>query len=42
MVGQRRKIKTKHWLKGPIAVPKKPKFEPKYKLFKISYLEFFF
>ena len=42
MVGGRRKIKKKHWLKCPRGVPKKTKFKPKYKLFKISYWEFFF
>ena len=31
MVGQRPKIKKKHWLKRPKAVPKNTKFEPKYK-----------
>ena len=40
MLYRQQKIKKKHWLKCPIAVPppkKKMKFEPKYKLFKISY-----
>ena len=35
-------VKKKHWLKRPKAVPKKTKFGPRYKWFKISYLEFFF
>ena len=38
MVGGRRKIKKKHWLK----CQKNPEFEPKYKLLKISYLKIFF
>ena len=38
MVGGRRKIKKKHWLK----CQKKTEFEPKYKLFKILYLKIFF
>ena len=42
MVGRRRKIKKKHWLKRPKAIPQKTKFGPKYKWFKISYLSFFF
>ena len=42
MVGRRLKIKIKQWLKRPKAVPKKTKFGPKYKLFKITYLEFLF
>ena len=33
---------TKHWLKRPKATLHKTKFGPKYKWFKISYLEFFF
>ena len=37
MVGWRRKNKKKHWLKRS---PKKTNFEQKYKLFKISFLEF--
>ena len=41
MVGRRQKIYKKHWLKRPKAVPK-TKFGPKYKWFKISYLELFF
>ena len=45
MVGRQRKIKAKHWLKRPRAVPQKnhwPNWLTKYKWFKISYLEFFF
>ena len=42
MVSRRRKIKRKHWLKHPKAVPQKTKFGPKYKWFKISYLELFY
>ena len=36
------KLKKKHWLKGPKAVPKSVKLGPKYEWFVISYLEFFF
>ena len=42
MVCWQRKMKKKHWLKRPKAVPEKTKFRPKYKWFKTSYLEFFF
>ena len=42
MVVRRRKIKKEQWLKLPKAVLQKTKFEPKYKWFKISYLEFYF
>ena len=46
MVDRRRKIKKTHththWLKRPKAVPQKTKFGPKYKGFKISYLQFLF
>ena len=43
MVTLRRKIKREHWLKHPSkAVPQKTKFGPKYKWFKISYLELFY
>ena len=31
MVGGQRKIKKKYWVKRLKAVPKKPKFGPKYK-----------
>ena len=41
MVSRQRKIKRKHWLKHPKAVPQKTKFGPKYRWFKISYLELF-
>ena len=36
------KWKIQHWLKRPKAVPQKRKLGPKYKWFKISYLDFFF
>ena len=36
------KLEEKHWLKRRKAVPQKTNFGPKYKWFKISYLEFFF
>ena len=42
MVSRRRKIKRKHWLKHPKAVLQKTKFGPRYKWFKISYLELFY
>ena len=41
IVGWRRKIFKKHWLKCPKAFPQKMKFRANYKWFKISYLEFF-
>ena len=42
MVGQQGKIKKKkHWLERPKAVPRKTKFGPEYKCFKISYLTLF-
>ena len=40
MVDRHQKIKKKHWLKRPKEVPLKKNFGPKYKGFKISYLEF--
>ena len=42
IVDQGRKRKKKLWLKRPKAVPQKTKLGPKYKWFKISYLQFFF
>ena len=42
MIGRLRKIKKEHLLKRPKAVSKNTKFGPKYKWFKISYLECFF
>ena len=42
MIGRLRKIKQEHLLKRPKAVSKNTKFGPKYKWFKISYLECFF
>ena len=43
MVGRLEKIKKKkHWLKLPLAVSQKTKFEPDYKWFNSSHLEFFF
>ena len=38
MVGWQQKIFKKHWLKRPKAVPPKLKSGPKYKWFKMSYL----
>ena len=37
-----KKLEKKHWLKRAEAVLQKTKFGPKYKWFKVSYLEFFF
>ena len=42
IVGRWEKIFKKHWLKCLLAVSQKTKFEPNYKWFKRSYLEFFF
>ena len=42
IVGRWEKILKKHWLKRLLAVSQKTKFEPNYKWFNTSYLEFFF